>query len=393
LGVILKLSLLNMTRHKDRASFTIIGLALALGILFFVYSIGISYQTNVSSSFSYVTRDGVNLWVTPSHGFNYDSQSQLIFANGTISYNVYTQINEAITNGTFPQSTFAYAELITRTNLDGRDIILWGTTRLSETGSPLQVMMNQQAANALGVTISQQFTIDNQPVVYAEPIVNLQTTDNLVMVPLNLAFQMLNQTSGPQSVSWVLVKAPYFKTTANWISEQFNFVESTSPNAQINPNVAGVIFILPAGFTRYAVVPFSSQLSAISLSKVVNTTYGLLADISLGLGFILVVSTALLNMEERRRELGMWSAIGIAEDTFFIFLIESIFVYAIAAGLGFLVGVIFSAAFAPWTLQPSTLGSTSLAILPYFPTLVIIGSLVPLQILLNKKPLDLLLNR
>ncbi len=383
-----------MTRHKDRAAFTIIGLALALGILFFVYSIGTSYQTNVSASFNYVTRDGVNLWVTPTQGFTYDSQSQLIFANGTIPYGVYTQISDAVSNGTLPQGTVAIAELITKTSLDGQTFILWGTTRISETGPPLQLMMNQQAASVLGVSISQQFALAGQPVVYAQPIVDLQTTDNLIMVPLSLAYRILNQTITSRSeLSWVLIKAPYFKTTAGWISNQFNFVESTSPSARITAKTTGIVFILPAGFSRYEVIPFSSQLSAVSLSRVVNTTYGLLANVSLGLGFILVVSTALLNMEERRRELGMWSAIGIAEDTFFIFLIESVFVYAIAAVIGFLIGIAFSAAFAPWTLRLSTLGSTSLVLMPYFPTLVIVGSLVPLQILLNKKPLDLLLNR
>ena len=394
MNVILKLSFLNMTRHKDRAAFTIIGLALALGILFFVYGIGISYQTNVSTSYNYVTRGGVNLWVTPTQGFVYDSQSQLLFANGTLPYGVYTQISDAVSNGTLPQSTVVNAELIAKTSIDGQSFIVWGTTRISETGPPLQVMMNQQAANALGISVSQQFTLAGQTVVFAQPIVGLQTTDNLLMVPLSLGYKILNQNITPRSdLSWILIKAPYFKTTAGWISSQFNFAESTSPSASITTNTRGIVFILPAGFSRYAVIPFSSQLSAVSLSRVVNTTYGLLANVSLGLGFILVVSTALLNMEERRRELGMWAAIGIAEDTFFIFLIESIFVYAIAAAIGFLIGIGFSAAFAPWTLRLSTLGNSSLALLPYFPTLVIVGSLVPLQILLNKKPLDLLLSR
>jgi FtsX-like permease family len=393
-GAILTLSLLNMKRHKDRAAFTIIGLALALGVLFFVYSIGVSYQGNVSSVFSYVTRDGVNLWVTPAQGFIYDTQSQLIVANGSLPYAVYQQISQAISNGTLPQGTVANAEIIAKTTMNGNPFIVWGTTRIEDTGPPLQVLMNQEASSALGISLGQQFSLSGEHVVFAQQMVSLQTTDNLMVVPLNLAFKLLNQNSiSTARISWIVVKAPYFKTTALWIGDHFNYVVSTSPTATLTPEQHGVVFVLPGGFSRFQVVPFSSQLSALSLGRVINTTYGLLADVSLGLGFVLVVSTALLNMEERRRELGMWSAIGLAEDTFWIFLIESLFTYAIAAVIGFGVGILFSAAFAPWTLQLGTLAKTGLALVPYLPTLVIVGSLIPLQILLNKKPLDLLLSR
>jgi ABC-type antimicrobial peptide transport system permease subunit len=254
--------------------------------------------------------------------------------------------------------------------------------------------MNQQAASALGISVSQQFSLAGQPVVFAQEIGNLPATGNLIIVPLNLAYKILNQSLSPVSpLSWVMIKAPYFKTAAAWISNGFNMAESTSPNAVITPASTGIVFVLPAGFSRFQVVSFSSQLSAISVGKVVNTAYGLLANICLGLGFILVVSTALLNIEERRRELGMWSAIGIAEDTFFVFLIESVLIYAMASVIGIGIGILFSAVFAPWTLGLGTIAETSLAIVPYFPTLVIVGSLIPLQLLLNKKPLDLMLKR
>jgi hypothetical protein len=391
MNTILKLSLLNMVRHKDRAAFTIIGLALALGILFFVYSVGVSYQDNVTGSFNYVTRDGINLWLTPPNGFHFDSETQLIFSNGTMPYQVYDQISNAIANGTLPKDSAAYAELLVKTSIDGKPFIVWGTTRISGS-QPTPVFLNAPASTALGVSISQQFTLAGRPVVFAQQVVAIQTPMDLMIVPLDFAYKVLNAPAR-SVISWVSVRAPLFKTTAHWLSGHFDFVESTSPLAVITPTTRGIVFVLPAGFTRFQVVSFSSQLSALSLGKVVNTAYGLLANISLGLGFVLVVSTALLNMEERRRELGMWSAIGIAEDTFFIFLIESILVYAIASILGFVVGIVFSAAFTPWTLQLSTLGRTSLALVPYFPTLVIVGSLIPLQILLNKKPLDLLLRR
>jgi len=400
MGVLLKLSLLNMVRHKDRASFTIIGLALAIGVLFFVYSIGVSYQSNVSTSFDYVTRGGINMWLTPPHGFAFDPKSSLLFSNGSLPYRDYASMEEAISNHTLSSGTVAYAEIINKTSVNGNPFTIWGTTRLSNSSSPLQVDMNQQAANTLGVSVSEQFTLGGEKVVFASQLSNSISSTNLLIVPLNLAFQLLQagsnssiQNSSSLALSWIVVDAPFLKPTATWVSNNLGFVESTSPTASINSNTNGIAFILPSGFYRYQVVSFSSELSSLSLSRVISTSYGLLADICLGLGFILVVSTAILNIEERRRELGIWSALGIAEDTFFVFLIESVFVYLIALAIGFGLGIVFSAVFAPWTLQVGTLVSTCLAVSPYFPTLVIVGSLIPLQILLNKKPLDLLLNR
>jgi hypothetical protein len=253
--------------------------------------------------------------------------------------------------------------------------------------------MNQQAASAFGVSAGASFTIAGLPAVFSQSITDLATTYGVAVMPLSLASELLDQVSSPPRISWMLVKSPLYKQAAQWTSSGLNYVLSTSPTATVTPGSRGIVFALPAGFYRYQVVSFSSQLSAISLSRVVGTSYGLLANISLGLGFVLVLSTAILNMEERRRELGIWSALGIAEDAFFVFLIETILVYVAAMSAGFFLGVGLISAFAPWTLELSNLGRTFLVIIPYFPILVIVGSLIPLQLLLSKKPLDLLLKR
>lgn len=382
-----------MTRHRDRTSFTVLGLSLALGVLFFVYNISAAYQGNVSSSFSYLTRGGIDLWITPVQSFTFDSQSQLIFTNGSIPYSDYATIQTAVGNGTLASGTMAYAELVNRTQVNGHQVVIWGTTRLSNSSKPLAVYLNQQGASDFGVTPGEQFNVAGQPAVYSQSITDLPTSEGVAVMPLSLATRLLDHGSAQPRLSWVLMKSPLYKPTAEWVSSHLKYVLSISPTARITSGSRGIVFVLPAGFYRYQVVSFSAQLSAISLSRVVSTSYGLLANISLGLGFVLVLSTAILNMEERRRELGIWSALGVAEDAFLVFLIETVIVYAVAMGVGFFFGVALAATFAPWTLQLSNLGRTFLVITPYFPSLIIVGSLIPLQLLLNKKPLDLLLRR
>jgi hypothetical protein len=394
MNVILKLSLQNMSRHKDRASFTVVGLALALGVLFFVYNISAAYQGNVSNSFNYLTRGGVELWIAPVKSFYFDSNSQLIFTNGSLPYRDYAQLSQALTNGTLPGGTTLYAEIINKTEVNGHSLVVWGTTRLSNTTAPLQAYLNQQAASSLGISIGQQFTLGGQDVVYVQWIADLPTTEAVIVMPLILAYNLLDlKTTSSPKLSWILVQSPLYKFVSDWAGKNLGYCESASPNAIITPSSRGIVFALPSGFYRFQVVSFSSQLSAISLSKVVSTSYGLLANICLGLGFVLVLSTAILNMEERRRELGIWSALGIAEDAFFVFLVETILIYLIAMTIGFGLGVGLSALFAPWTLQLSTLERTFLVIIPFFPVMIVLGSLIPLQLLLNKKPLDLLLRR
>src|SRR5690349_6557259 len=119
MNIVLKVSIQNMARHKDRTTFTIVGLALALSVLFFVYNISAAYQGNVSNSFNYLTRGGIDLWITPVQGFSFDSQSQLIFTNGSLPYGDYASMESAATNGTLAGGTIAYAELVNRTMVNG----------------------------------------------------------------------------------------------------------------------------------------------------------------------------------------------------------------------------------------------------------------------------------
>ena len=201
MGVLLKLSLLNIVRHKDRAVFTIVGLALAIGVLFFVYSIGVSYESNVGTSFNYVTRGGVNLWVTPARGFSFDSRSSLLFSNGSLPLQDYSVIEQAIANGSLASNTVAYAEIVNKTILKGDPFVIWGTTRLSNSNSPIQVQMNQQAASAFGVSISEQFTLGGEKVVFAQQIPSTITSTSLLVVPLPLAFQLLSLTANGGNAS------------------------------------------------------------------------------------------------------------------------------------------------------------------------------------------------
>ena len=58
-----------------------------------------------------------------------------------------------------------------------------------------------------------------------------------------------------------------------------------------------------------------------------SSTLGLISTIGLGLGFVIAVSSFLAAVQERRREFGIMSSIGLADEVLYFFLVESAIVF------------------------------------------------------------------
>ena len=81
---------------------------------------------------------------------------------------------------------------------------------------------------------------------------------------------------------------------------------------------------------------FEQKFSALFSGKVTSSTLGLISIIGLGLGFVIAVSSFLAAVQERRREFGIMSSIGLADEVLYFFLVESAIVFIAA----YLVGIV-----------------------------------------------------
>ena len=78
-----------------------------------------------------------------------------------------------------------------------------------------------------------------------------------------------------------------------------------------DPNGHGLIYDTVSGSGP---LTFEQKFSALFSGKVTSSTLGLISIIGLGLGFVIAVSSFLAAVQERRREFGIMSSIGLADE-------------------------------------------------------------------------------
>ncbi|NYJ03959.1 ABC transporter permease [Petropleomorpha daqingensis] len=161
----------------------------------------------------------------------------------------------------------------------------------------------------------------------------------------------------------------------------------TTTNPAIQPDGRPLIYDAVGGS---GAVTFEQKFSALFSGQVTSSTLGLISTIGLVLGFVIAVSSFLAAVQERRREFGIMSSIGLADEVLYFFLVESALVFVAA----YVIGISLAAA-AVWLVIPQI--ATPVAwlqaagtVAAYLPAMAIVGALVPVHRLLQQRPVQLL---
>jgi putative ABC transport system permease protein len=168
-------------------------------------------------------------------------------------------------------------------------------------------------------------------------------------------------------------------------------LESTSdPSVTPDPNGGGLIYDTVGGSGP---LTFEQKFSALFSGKVTSSTLGLISTIGLGLGFVIAVSSFLAAVQERRREFGIMSSIGLADEVLYFFLVESAIVF-IAAYLAGVIGAGAAVALViPGIATPSAWLQAAGMVAAFLPAMAIVGALIPVHRLLQQRPVSLLGDR
>ena len=168
-------------------------------------------------------------------------------------------------------------------------------------------------------------------------------------------------------------------------------LESTSdPSVIPDPNGRGLIYDTVGGSGP---LTFEQKFSALFSGKVTSSTLGLISTIGLGLGFVIAVSSFLAAVQERRREFGIMSSIGLADEVLYFFLVESAIVFVAAYLLGVLGAGIAVALVIPGIATPAAWLQAAGMVATFLPAMAIVGALVPVHRLLQQRPVSLLGDR
>jgi hypothetical protein len=163
---------------------------------------------------------------------------------------------------------------------------------------------------------------------------------------------------------------------------------TSTTDASRTPSGAPLVYDTVGGGTSLAT--FQQAYSAIFASKVTSSTLGLVSVVGLVLGFVIAVSSFLAAVQERRREFGIMSSIGLADEVLYFFLVESALVFVAAYVTGALAALAATTLVVPDVTTLTGWAQAAGIVAAYLPAMAIVGALVPVHRLLQQRPVDLL---
>jgi hypothetical protein len=165
---------------------------------------------------------------------------------------------------------------------------------------------------------------------------------------------------------------------------------TADPSVAPDPRGHGLIYDTVGGNSPLG---FEQRFSALFSGQVTSSTLGLISTIGLGLGFVIAVSSFLAAVHERRREFGIMSSIGLADEVLYFFLVESVMVFLAAYLLGVLSAGVAVALVIPSIATPTAWLQAAGMVAVFLPAMAIVCALIPVHRLLQQRPVDLLADR
>ena len=360
---LIRFALANIRRRPERFVLAVLGIALAIACVTVVRTISSSFAITGADSVTDVL-GGAQLWAVPAAGVHYDADAQALVADGAAP-----AIN-------LPSGWTATRTLSGLTTIDGTTVSVRGN---DQTPSG-QAILGAALAERLGLQTGDRVVVGGQSLV-----VGIAGAGQSVTVATPVAQSIVGDNG------WWTIFAPPGDEKRRDLAQVFGGavgLESTSdPSVTPDPGGGGLIYDTVGGSGP---LTFEQKFSALFSGKVTGSTLGLISTIGLGLGFVIAVSSFLAAVQERRREFGIMSSIGLADEVLYFFLVESAIVFVAAYLVGVLGAGVAVALVIPGIATPAAWLQASGMVAAFLPAMAIVGALVPVHRLLQQRPVSLL---
>jgi putative ABC transport system permease protein len=363
---LVRFALANIRRRPERFVLSVLGIALAIACVTVVRTISASFAITGADSVTDVL-GGAQLWAVPAAGVHYDTDAQALVADG------------AAPNITVPAGWTATRIRSGVTDINGNTVSVRGSDEIASG----QATVGSEVAHRLDLHDGDRVVVGGQSLV-----VNVAGSGQSITVATPLAQSVVGDNG------WWTIFAPAGDEKRRDLAHIFGGavgLESTSdPSVKPDPTGGGLIYDTVGGSGP---LTFEQKFSALFSGKVTSSTLGLISTIGLGLGFVIAVSSFLAAVAERRREFGIMSSIGLADEVLYFFLVESGIVFLTA----YLVGVIGAGAAValviPGIATPAAWLQAAGMVAAFLPAMAIVGALIPVHRLLQQRPVSLLGDR
>ena len=342
---------------------SVLGIALAIACVTVVRTVSASFAITGADSVGDVL-GGAQLWVVPAAGVHYDPEAEALVADG------------ASPEITIPPGWSAIRVLSGLTEIAGHSVSLRGGDEISSG----EAVLGSAVAERLGVVSGDRVTVGGEGLV-----ARVEGSGQSVRVAMSLAQSVVGDNG------WWTVFAPPGDEKRRDLAQIFGGavgLESTAdPSVIPDLNGHGLIYDTVGGTGPLG---FAQKFSALFSGKVTSSTLGLISTIGLGLGFVIAVSSFLAAVHERRREFGIMSSIGLADEVLYFFLVESAVVFIAAYLLGVLGAGVAVALVIPAIATPTAWLQAAGMVATFLPAMAIVCALIPVHRLLQERPVALL---
>lgn len=363
---LVRFALANIRRRPERFVLSVLGIALAIACVTVVRTISASFAITGADSVTDVL-GGAQLWAVSAAGVHYDINAQALVADGSAP------------TITVPAGWTATRVLSGVTEINGSTVSLRGSDQIASG----QATLGSEVANRLGVHPGDRIVVGGQSLV-----VNVAGGGQSVTVATPLAQSIVGDNG------WWIIFAPPGDEKRRDLGQTFggavSLVSTSDPSVKPDPNGGGLIYDTVGGSGP---LTFEQKFSALFSGKVTSSTLGLISTIGLGLGFVIAVSSFLAAVQERRREFGIMSSIGLADEVLYFFLVESGIVFLTAYVVGVLGAGVAVALVIPGIATPTAWLQASGMVAAFLPAMAIVGALIPVHRLLQQRPVSLLGDR
>lgn len=360
---LIRFALANIRRRPERFILSVLGIALAIACVTVVRTVSASFAITGQDSVTDVL-DGGALWVVPAAGVHYDPDVEALVADGPA-----TDID-------VPVGWSAIRTLSGVTEVSGQPVSLRGRDDIATGEAAVAI----GAAERLGLADGDRVTIGGQALQ-----VRVGGAGESIVVPTSVAESVVGQSG------WWIVSAPAGSEKRRDLAQTFaaevGLPATPDPSVRPDPQGRGLVYDTVGGSGP---LTFEQKFSALFSGKVTGSTLGLISTIGLALGFVIAVSSFLASVTERRREFGIMSSIGLADEVLYFFLVESAIVFLAAYVVGITAAGIAVALVIPG-IATVTAWLQGIAMTAMFlPAMAIVGALVPVHRLLQHRPVELL---
>lgn len=362
-GRLLRFAVANIRRRPERFALSVLGIALAVAAVTVVRTISTSFA--ITGGDSVTNAIGTHaIWVVPAQGVTYDSAAGALVSDGAPS------------DITLPEG-WTGAEMVAGLwHSPHGKVAVYGVA-----GTPAgRAVLSAQLARRLGVPDGGTLRLGGHTVTVA-----VSGGSPALTVSPGLAKGIVGD------VGWWVADEPAVDQGRNDLGKLFGTAVglpfTQNPAQTPDPGGKGLVYDTTTGS---GALSFAQKYASAFSGQVTDSALGLISIIGLALGFVIAISSFLASVRERKREFGIMSSIGLADEVLYFFLVESGVVFVAAWLTGVLAAGAAVWAVLPHLATPAAWAQASATVAAFLPAMAIAGAIVPVHRLLQQRPVALL---